>query len=141
MLNIIKCWSLELSISKTIDYLKLDNTTVCRQTIGEIFKANRMVCSIALNKKEIRLGGENLTVQIDEINQMDENIGDIIFDQQDGEDGQDEKSDEYREFFERMNFFFDMATVDVEQVNDHVEQVNDHVEVNDESIESFTINY
>ena len=66
MLNIIKCWSLELSISKTIDYLKLDNTTVCRQTIGEIFKANRMVCSIALNKKEIRLGGENLTVQIDE---------------------------------------------------------------------------
>ena len=66
MLNIIKCWSLELSISKSIDYLKMDNTTVCRQTIAKIFKAIRMVCSIALNKKEIRLGGENLTVQIDE---------------------------------------------------------------------------
>ena len=75
-------------------------------------------------------------------NQMDENIGDIIFDQQDDEDCQDEESDEYREFFELMNFFFDMATVDVEQVNDYVEQVNDHVkQVNDESIESFTINY
>lgn len=52
MLNIIKCWSLELSISKTIDYLKMDNTTVCRQTIAKIFKAIRMVCSIALNKIE-----------------------------------------------------------------------------------------
>ena len=44
----------------------MDNTTVCRHTIAKIFKAIRMVCSIALNKKEIRLGGENLTVQIDE---------------------------------------------------------------------------
>jgi hypothetical protein len=44
----------------------MDNTTVCRQTIAKIFKAIRMVCSKALNKKEIRLGGENLTVQIDE---------------------------------------------------------------------------
>jgi hypothetical protein len=66
ILSIIKCWSLELTICKTIDYLRMDNTAICRQAIAKIFKAIRMVCSVALNKKEIRLGGENLTVQIDE---------------------------------------------------------------------------
>jgi hypothetical protein len=62
----IKCWSLELTICKTIDYLRMDNTAICRQMIAKIFKAIRMVCSVALNKKVIRLGGANLTVQIDE---------------------------------------------------------------------------
>jgi methyl-accepting chemotaxis protein len=74
-------------------------------------------------------------------NQMDENIGDIIFDQQDDEDGQDVESDEYLEFFERLNFFFDMTTVDVEQVNDHVEQVNDHVEQVNDHVEQVNDEY
>jgi hypothetical protein len=33
ILSIIKCWSLELTICKTIDYLRMDNTAICRQTI------------------------------------------------------------------------------------------------------------
>jgi methyl-accepting chemotaxis protein len=74
-------------------------------------------------------------------NQMDENIGDIIFDQQDDEDGQDVESDEYLEFFEHLNFFFDMTTVDVEQVNDHVEQVNDHVEQVNDHVEQVNDEY
>jgi hypothetical protein len=65
-LPIIKCWALELTIEKTIQYLKFENSIACRQTIGKTFKLLRNVCFIALDKQNIKLGGPNQTVQIDE---------------------------------------------------------------------------
>jgi hypothetical protein len=50
MLSIIKCWALELTIEKTIQYLKFENSDACRQTIGKTFNLLRNVCSIALDK-------------------------------------------------------------------------------------------
>jgi hypothetical protein len=50
ILAIIKCWALVLKISKTIQYLKFEESELCRQTIGKIFKSQRYVCTISLDK-------------------------------------------------------------------------------------------
>jgi hypothetical protein len=66
ILAIIKCAALELTISKTIQYLKFEESELCRKTIGKIFKSLRNVCTISLDKINLKLGGRNQTIQIDE---------------------------------------------------------------------------
>ena len=53
-------------ISKTIQLLKYDGIDACRQTIGEFFQSLRNVCLIALDKKNLKLGGDCKVVEIDE---------------------------------------------------------------------------
>lgn len=62
----IQCWAIRLSINKTVDILELEKSDVCRHTVGTYFNPLRNVCSIALNKKEIKLSGDGKIVEIDE---------------------------------------------------------------------------
>ena len=63
---VIKCWAVELTIAKTIHVLKLEDINITRQTVGIIFNHLRNVCTVALDKKNIKLGGKNLIIEIDE---------------------------------------------------------------------------
>lgn len=66
VLDIIKCWCLQMTQIKTGQYLKINKTKKHRTTIGEIFKRLRNMSSLALNKKHIKLGGKDKIVEIDE---------------------------------------------------------------------------
>ena len=62
----IKCWSVELTIAKTVSFLKMQDIPACRQTVAKVFKMLRNICTIALDKNKIKLGGINHIIQIDE---------------------------------------------------------------------------
>ena len=59
VLQIIKCWALELTIAKTIEFLKLENSESSRQTVGKIFKALRNICTLALDKSNSNSNSSN----------------------------------------------------------------------------------
>ena len=65
-LQIIKAWSLELTITKTVSALKIEDTSATRQTIGKTFNHLRNVCTLAIEKPNIKLGGPGHIVEIDE---------------------------------------------------------------------------
>jgi len=65
-LQIIKAWSLELTVTKTVSALKIEDTCATRQTIGKIFNHLRNVCTLAIEKPKIKLGGPGHIVEIDE---------------------------------------------------------------------------
>lgn len=66
MLQYIKCWSVVLTITKALEIQKFDCIETCRQTIGDFYQSLRNVCTIALEKKDFKLGGEGKIVEIDE---------------------------------------------------------------------------
>ncbi|CAF0934340.1 unnamed protein product [Brachionus calyciflorus] len=66
MIQLIKCWSLEMSISKTCDYIKIDEKKVSRYTVSKLFTYLRHFCAIDLERSKIKLGGKNSIVEIDE---------------------------------------------------------------------------
>ena len=63
---VIKCWAVELTVNKTISILALAGIKMDRHTVGKIFNHLRNVCSVALDKKNIKLGGKSKVVEIDE---------------------------------------------------------------------------
>ena len=66
MVQFIKCWSIVITLSKAIHLLHFDNINACRQTLGDFYSSLRNVCTIALDKKNLKLGGEGQIVEIDE---------------------------------------------------------------------------
>jgi hypothetical protein len=38
LLQMIKCWSVELTIAKTVSFLKMQDIPACRQTVAKVFK-------------------------------------------------------------------------------------------------------
>ena len=55
---VIKCWAVEVTISKTISVLELASIKIERHTVGKIFNRLRNVCTISLDKQNIKLGGD-----------------------------------------------------------------------------------
>ena len=66
LLLIINCWSVELTISKALSLLVLEDVEITRQTIGDLYQKLSCACSVQLNKLDIKIGGKNLVVEIDE---------------------------------------------------------------------------
>ena len=66
MVQFIKCWSLVMTLAKAIQLLQFESISACRQTLGDFYSSLRNVCSLALDKKNLKLGGEGQIVEIDE---------------------------------------------------------------------------
>ena len=66
MVQFIKCWSLVMTLAKAIQLLQFESISACRQTLGDFYSSLRNVCSLALDKKNLKLGGEGKIVEIDE---------------------------------------------------------------------------
>jgi len=49
-----------------VDCYNSDNIKACRQTLGDFYSSLRNVCTLALDKKNLKLGGEGQIVEIDE---------------------------------------------------------------------------
>ena len=57
ILLLIKFWSYQLTIAKSVSLFKLiTNESITRQMVGVLFKRLRIVCSYHLDKTNIRLG-------------------------------------------------------------------------------------
>ena len=62
-----RCWSLELTIANSVSKLQIaDGFEISRQSVADIYLRLRDVCTTALDKKNIKLGGRGHVVQIDE---------------------------------------------------------------------------
>lgn len=67
VLAVIKSWAARLSIVKTLDMLKLHfNHEMKRDTVASIYFRLRQVCSLAIDKRNLKLGGPGKVVEIDE---------------------------------------------------------------------------
>jgi hypothetical protein len=66
VLDVIKYWCANVTISKTRRKMAMDGNKMHRTTIGAIFRRVRNVASLALDKANIKLGGRGLVVEIDE---------------------------------------------------------------------------
>ena len=66
VIEMIKCWSAELTIAKTCDFLTMQGIEVSRQTVGKLWTTLRHVCTLMLDKPNIKLGGYGQVVEIDE---------------------------------------------------------------------------
>jgi transposase-like protein len=65
MVQYIKCWSIVMTLANAIQLLKFANISTCRRTLGLFYGSLRNVCTIALDKKNLKLGGEGQAVEID----------------------------------------------------------------------------
>ncbi|CAF1101621.1 unnamed protein product [Brachionus calyciflorus] len=66
IIEIIKLWAVQISISKAIDLLNMNNITVSDYFISSVYKRLRNVCSASLKIDEIKLGGHGKFIEIDE---------------------------------------------------------------------------
>lgn len=67
VLALIKCWSAQLTISKTQSMMELNfNQKLSEDMIGNLFKKLRQTCTVAIDKANITLGGQGKIVEIDE---------------------------------------------------------------------------
>ena len=65
LMEMAKCWALNLTIEKTVELLKMSNTDSSRQTVGKFFRQLRNVCSLDLGKPNLILDGFGKPVEID----------------------------------------------------------------------------
>ena len=66
LIEIVRCWALNMTIDMTLNVLKMEHNDSSRQTIGKFFRQLRNVCTLALDKANIKLGGNGSPVEIDE---------------------------------------------------------------------------
>lgn len=67
VLAIIKCWSAQVNISKTVDLINLHfEHNVHRNTVAVIFFRLRQLCTLSIDKKNLKLGGPGQIIEIDE---------------------------------------------------------------------------
>jgi hypothetical protein len=63
VVQIIKSWAGQITISKTMAMLRMDNRSKSRQTIGKIFARLRHLASLKLDAAKIKLGGDGCVVK------------------------------------------------------------------------------
>ena len=66
VVEMVRFWSAEVTIAKACSLLAMLNIEVTRQTIGKLWRSQRNVCSLRLDKDNIKLGGDGEIVEIDE---------------------------------------------------------------------------
>jgi hypothetical protein len=67
VLAIIKCWSAQLTINKTISSIKLHlDSDIHRETVSCLFNKMRQMCTLDIDKKNLKMGGPGKIVEIDE---------------------------------------------------------------------------
>ena len=66
IIEIFKLWTVQISISKEVDLLNINNLTVSDNIISNVYKRLRNLCSASLNPVDIKLGGYGKYVEIDE---------------------------------------------------------------------------
>ncbi|RNA02274.1 ISXO2-like domain-containing [Brachionus plicatilis] len=66
IIEIFNLWAAQISISKAVDLLNINNLTVSVNIISNVFKRLRNLCSSSLNPADIKLGGYSKYVKIDE---------------------------------------------------------------------------
>lgn len=66
IVEIIKLWCIQISISKSIDLLKLQNYDCCNKVIQSVYSRIRHLCSYSNKHNPIILGGLQKVVEIDE---------------------------------------------------------------------------
>lgn len=66
ILNIIECWAVRDNIKSVTDHYEIKNETVSRQTVGNVFRGLRNICSYFVGNSFEKLGGQGFVVEIDE---------------------------------------------------------------------------
>ena len=67
VLAIIKCWSAQINIQKTVELINLTfQHDVHRNTVAMIYFRIRQLCTLDIDKKNLKLGGNGKIVEIDE---------------------------------------------------------------------------
>ncbi|CAF1101313.1 unnamed protein product [Brachionus calyciflorus] len=74
----IRFWAVQISISKSIDLFKqMTGQTITRKIVGLLYLRLRNICTRALDKKNIRIGGQGHIVEIDKsmVARVKHNVG------------------------------------------------------------------
>jgi predicted transcriptional regulator len=67
ILAIIKCWAAQLTITKTRSVIELNlNHKVTEPMVAGLFSRLRQLCSLGIDKPNLKLGGKGRIVEIDE---------------------------------------------------------------------------
>ena len=66
MVELIKCWCIQMSISKAVDKLRIDDLSIDRHVVGKLYRMLRNVCCASISKSFEKLGGTGQIVEIDE---------------------------------------------------------------------------
>ncbi|CAF1010282.1 unnamed protein product [Brachionus calyciflorus] len=67
VLAIIKCWAAQITIAKTVDQIKLHfEHEVHRNTVALLFFRLRQLCTVDIDKRNLKLGGKSKIVEIDD---------------------------------------------------------------------------
>ncbi len=67
LLAVIKCWAAQLTINKTIAVIEMNlNDKITKSTVSEIYFKLRQLCSIDIDRKNLKLGGFGKIIEIDE---------------------------------------------------------------------------
>ncbi|RMZ93697.1 ISXO2-like domain-containing [Brachionus plicatilis] len=67
VIGLIKCWAGQLTVAKSISMVQLNlEQNVCEEMVCTLFYRLRQVCSIGIDKDNIKLGGNGKIVEIDE---------------------------------------------------------------------------
>lgn len=67
ILALFKCWSAQITIAKAMAIIQLNfEQKITRDTVFDIYCKLRQICSVDLDKENLKLGGNNKVIEIDE---------------------------------------------------------------------------